>query len=288
MAIYVTSDAHGHLCALMEALDAAHITEADELYVLGDMIDRGPDPLGVIALIRSMPNAHVLMGNHEELMLDAIEKVGDPVEGAFNFEGVENWQFMSWMDWMNNGGNVTSEQLAHLGADEYDELLGWVRGLGHYACVSAGGRTYALVHAGIDAVRAGRWREAHPESDVTDPEQLELLLADQERENLTWIREEFWGYPTELVDSAGVGPVVVAGHTPSPYLARYVDEPTLECATFAGQGKVTELGACEATGGVADRIDIDCAAAGGYGMGRVGVMRLDDHQTWYAEVREGE
>ena len=288
MAIYVTSDAHGHLCALMEALDAAHIGEDDELYVLGDMIDRGPDPLGVIGLIRSLPNAHVIMGNHEELMLAAIEKVGDPQEGAFAFEGLENWQFMSWMDWMNNGGNVTSEQLAHLPKEEYDELLGWVRGLGHYACVSAGGRTYALVHAGIDAVRASRWRAANPNADITVPEQLGELLADQDEENLSWIREDFWGFSTELVDAEGKGPVVVAGHTPSPYLAHYVADPSLECATFAGQGKVCELGACEATGGVADRIDIDCGAAGGYGMGRVGVMRLDDHQVWYAEVREGE
>jgi serine/threonine protein phosphatase 1 len=288
MAIYVTSDAHGHLCALMEALGAAHFTEADELYVLGDMIDRGPDPLGVITFVRSMPNAHVIMGNHEELMLEAIEKVGNPVQGAFNFSDLESSQFMSWMDWMNNGGATTSEQLARLSEQDYDELLGWVRGLERYACVRAGERTYALVHAGIDAVRAGRWLAAHPEADASDPEQLAALLADQSPESLSWIREEFWGYATELVNADGVGPVIVAGHTPSPYLANYVDEHALECATFAGQGKVTELGACEQTGGVADRIDIDCAAACGYGMGRVGVMRLDDHQTWYAEVREGE
>ena len=72
MAIYVTSDAHGHVRALDEALSKISLTSDDTLYVLGDMIDRGPDPVGVIKLVRSLPNAHVLKGNHEQIMLDAI------------------------------------------------------------------------------------------------------------------------------------------------------------------------------------------------------------------------
>ena len=63
MAIYVTSDAHGHVCALDEALSKISLTSDDTLYVLGDMIDRGPDPVGVINLVRSLPNARVLKGN---------------------------------------------------------------------------------------------------------------------------------------------------------------------------------------------------------------------------------
>ena len=72
MAIYVTSDAHGHVRALDEALSKISLTSDDTLYVLGDMIDRGPDPVGVIKLVRSLPNARVLKGNHEQIMLDAI------------------------------------------------------------------------------------------------------------------------------------------------------------------------------------------------------------------------
>ena len=54
-----------------------------------------------------------------------------------------------------------------------------------------------------------------------------------------------------------------------------------------GKGTVVELGASAATG-VPDRIDVDCAAASGAGPGRVGVLRLDDLETWFADVREGE
>lgn len=44
MAVYVTSDAHGHVRALDEVLERVSLGAGDELYVLGDLIDRGPDP----------------------------------------------------------------------------------------------------------------------------------------------------------------------------------------------------------------------------------------------------
>ena len=52
MAVYVTSDAHGHVRALDEVLERVSLGASDELYVLGDLIDRGPDPLGVVSLVR--------------------------------------------------------------------------------------------------------------------------------------------------------------------------------------------------------------------------------------------
>ena len=48
------------------------------------------------------------------------------------------------------------------------------------------------------------------------------------------------------------------------------------------------VGACTATGGVADRIDIDCSAAAGAGQGRVGVRRLEDGAVFYAAIEPGE
>ena len=55
MATYVTSDAHGHVRALDRALELAGPGSGDVVYVLGDMVDRGPDPVGVLRLVRSRP-----------------------------------------------------------------------------------------------------------------------------------------------------------------------------------------------------------------------------------------
>ena len=46
MATYVTSDAHGHVRALDRALELAAPGSEDTVFVLGDMVDRGPDPVG--------------------------------------------------------------------------------------------------------------------------------------------------------------------------------------------------------------------------------------------------
>ena len=107
MAIYVTSDAHGHVRALDKALSKISLTSDDTLYVLGDMIDRGPDPVGVINLVRSLPNARVLKGNHEQIMLDAI--IGqDPLDA-------ETWDI--------NGGWTTRQQLNEMEFEAYEELV---------------------------------------------------------------------------------------------------------------------------------------------------------------------
>ena len=72
MATFVTSDAHGHLRALDRALELAAPGPDDTVYVLGDMVDRGPDPVGVLRLVHGLPRARVLLGNHEDMLLTAL------------------------------------------------------------------------------------------------------------------------------------------------------------------------------------------------------------------------
>ena len=43
--IYVMSDLHGQYNAFLKMLELINFTDEDELYILGDIIDRGPNPL---------------------------------------------------------------------------------------------------------------------------------------------------------------------------------------------------------------------------------------------------
>lgn len=71
------SDVHGCLKTLEVILDKLAYSSTDQLFVLGDMVDRGPDSKGVIDLIRSMQqegyDIHCLRGNHEQMILDDLE-----------------------------------------------------------------------------------------------------------------------------------------------------------------------------------------------------------------------
>ena len=170
--------------------------------------------------------------------------------------------------------------------DERVELARWLFTLPLYAQAEVAGRQYLLVHAGIDPVRL----DLSGIEDVgsLDEAALDELLGNQYREDLMWIREDFWGYPTGLVNERGEGVITIAGHTPTPYLGFMADRPDRSATNADGLGRMVRVGACEATGGVADRWDIDCGCAGGAGYGQLLMLRLDDEEEFYEPVREGE
>ncbi|HHH49561.1 MAG TPA: serine/threonine protein phosphatase, partial [Saprospiraceae bacterium] len=48
---FVLSDIHGNHKTFLKLLEKIQLTTADELYILGDLIDRGPDSKGVFDTI---------------------------------------------------------------------------------------------------------------------------------------------------------------------------------------------------------------------------------------------
>jgi hypothetical protein len=117
---FVVSDIHGHLADLRAVLRDARLVDEDDrwaggdaqLWILGDLVDRGPDGIGVIRLVRSLQEqapeqVHVLMGNHEALML------GQKLFPGTRFRDV----------WRINGG-LRSDQAALT-----DDDVSWLRGL---------------------------------------------------------------------------------------------------------------------------------------------------------------
>lgn len=70
MRTIVIGDVHGCLeeCqALIEKV--RYLPGIDHLLFLGDLLDKGPDPLGVLRYVRKLPGAHCLRGNHEDKAL---------------------------------------------------------------------------------------------------------------------------------------------------------------------------------------------------------------------------
>lgn len=64
----VIGDVHGCIDELKDLLEAVEFQLFDRLILLGDLIDRGPDPAAVVDLALSL-NAECVMGNHEEKAL---------------------------------------------------------------------------------------------------------------------------------------------------------------------------------------------------------------------------
>jgi hypothetical protein len=65
----IVGDVHGCMTELEDLLELLHFDEArDRLIFVGDLIVRGPDPHGVLALARKL-GARVVRGNHEDKLL---------------------------------------------------------------------------------------------------------------------------------------------------------------------------------------------------------------------------
>ena len=72
---YAMSDIHGCFREYREALDKIAFSDDDLLYILGDLVDRGPDAASVLEDVMSRDNVRVLAGNHEYMGLRVLGKV---------------------------------------------------------------------------------------------------------------------------------------------------------------------------------------------------------------------
>ena len=165
MAIYVTSDLHGTAPERLQALLAkAGFGPDDWLYILGDVIDRtGDGGVRMLLWLMQQPNVQLLRGNHEEMLLSC----------AFVFDEITKDSVQSLdvnkMDRLNNyvynGGDVTLERLHRLSKhnpERIREILDYLQETPLYESVEAGGRTFLLVHAGIEGFDPGRKLSEYP------------------------------------------------------------------------------------------------------------------------------
>ena len=213
--VYVTSDLHG--CppeAFLALLESAGFSDADFLFVLGDVIDRGDHGAELLRWLTAQPNAQLILGNHEAMLLSCDFVFAPVTEESLAQLDTEKMQLLS--TWMMNGASPTLAGLRKILKEEPDVMEGildYLRDAPLYDEVEAGGRRYILVHAGLE--------NFHPQRplDTYTPEEL------------------LWARPT-LETRYFHDAVVVFGHTPTEFL-----DPR-----YKGQAVITDSWICIDTG----------------------------------------
>lgn len=161
---YVLGDIHGMQDAFASILRQIQLREEDSLYVIGDVIDRGSAGIPLLRRIMEMPNVQMLLGNHEYMMLQAVEQPSAQTIGT----------------WYRNGGSVTHESFKRLSAEEKAEVLDYLNSLPLNLSLTVEGREYLLVHGAPEQwYRPGSWYDSAAEfavwerlkaGDWTDPD----------------------------------------------------------------------------------------------------------------------
>lgn len=120
---YIISDIHGCYHEYMELLNKIKFSDKDELYILGDAVDRGPEPIKVLKDIMNRRNAVFIIGNHDFIMYTlmrelAVEITAENVDNYFVADDILDYNL-----WMQDGGQVTAEQFRALSKEEKAEEL---------------------------------------------------------------------------------------------------------------------------------------------------------------------
>ncbi len=131
MASYVISDIHGEADRFDKMLETVGFSESDTLYILGDVVDRGPAGVELLERIRRTPNMVMLLGNHEYMCLQCF----DP-----------NATEQDHRRWARNGNAPTLAGLAALSDGQREDLLRYLKALPAFLEVRVGERDFYLVH----------------------------------------------------------------------------------------------------------------------------------------------
>lgn len=141
--IYVLSDIHGNAKNFDAILQQICLQPEDTLYILGDVIDRHPDGIRILRKIMSMPNAKMLLGNHEYMMLEALKVPKNEISDS---PWERNWPSKKIRLWYSNGGKVTHDYLKHIRKSIRAEIVAYLEALPVNIDIEVNGIKYKLVH----------------------------------------------------------------------------------------------------------------------------------------------
>lgn len=172
--VYAVSDIHGQFEKFEKLLKEICFHENDILYILGDIIDRGPQNIKMIERVMETENIQMLMGNHEDMFLE-----------YYNTRDVFNREL-----WYRNGGEYTDREFKKLTSKKQKEIISFLKSLPIEIPLTVNNRDYLLVHG--DYVSEGNKK---------------FLDEIDYKNNVIWGR-------IEKYDKGPKDKIVIFGHTP--------------------------------------------------------------------------
>lgn len=202
--VYVCSDLHGQYHFYNDI--TSQLKENDKLYILGDVIDRGPDGIKILQDVmkrKEQGQVEFLIGNHELMMIQSL------------FLGNEKAK----QDWLtgSNGGDITLKAFEKLKSDEKNKIKEFLLDSYVYKNINIDSQNVHLVHA----------KSIQDKNDNNDKTVREMLAEGKEElmSDAVWKRGSG---DKPHPESAKPGTFTVIGHSPTnnnkvKYKAGYLD-----------------------------------------------------------------
>ena len=195
---YVMSDIHGRYDLFLRMLEQISFSGNDTLYLLGDLIDRGPDGIKLLQDVMERPNVIPFLGNHEDMFYRVIRKIGKSCTADERSELMET--LLVWTQY--NGGDVTWAGYRALSLAQRAAILAYLETFTVYDEVRVGENTFLLAHAGV-----GAWE---PEKDPNGCTLRDFLWAETDYDRV-YYKDKYLitGHtPTGMIDPAFTGRII--------------------------------------------------------------------------------
>ena len=142
---YVVSNLHGCFDKFKDLLLKIGFGDNDVMYVLGDVVDHGEEPIELLCDLSMRYNVIPVLGECDMRAYRLLSALGDMLSG-----GSPDPEVLSEMaEWMQDGGQKTLEGFKALDDDMKEGVLEYLSDMSLYEEVEVKGKKYVLVHAGI-------------------------------------------------------------------------------------------------------------------------------------------
>lgn len=179
--IYVMSDIHGMYEKYVKMLELIEFSEDDDMYIIGDVVDRGEQSAEILLDMMKRPNVFPIVGNHELMTMNVLDIMfnGESEDQPASFE-----EMMT--NWFENGGAQTLNSISKLSEAQRLNVLDYLSDFTGYQTVDAGDKSFIMVHAGFDNFRPERrlsdysvgelvWHQPDPEFRYFEDESIYVI-----------------------------------------------------------------------------------------------------------------
>lgn len=185
MSTYVMSDIHGEYEKFMTLLDKINFSPNDILYVLGDIIDRGPHPIKILQEMMKHKNIKPILGNHEFMAVNCL-----PFLEKKHEDKIDERVVREMLNWKMNGNETTIKEYHKLSKKEQKEIINYLQEFYVFVELCVNDCCYILVHAGLG--------NFSPEKELSD----------------YWLKDILWTRP-DYSKKYFENKYVITGHTPT-------------------------------------------------------------------------
>lgn len=146
---YVMSDLHGHYQKYLKMLELIDFRDSDELYILGDVVDRGEESVQLLTDMSMRSNVFPIMGNHDMTAAILLRKLCVEIDENTADGHLSPDLLKILAMWQNDGGQATIDGFKKLTPEDRITLIEYMEEFTPFETIETEGKKFLLVHGGI-------------------------------------------------------------------------------------------------------------------------------------------